>query len=174
MRKDMKRKNDSLVALLAAVLCVCACLVGCERRGTAPAPDAQPASTSVVSRAEVLSTTASIEERAQDQSYQKQLAGIEKEKQRIVKQRAKIEARMAQLREYVKTKKKLPPNATDEQVEAALNGAQKMAWHECIAERKAIVVKEERLYAAAQAAVRQRILRKETDDCALGAVSETK
>ena len=30
MQKDMKKKNDSLVALLGAVLCVCACLVGCD------------------------------------------------------------------------------------------------------------------------------------------------
>ena len=170
----MKREKERLVAPIGAVLCVCAFLLGCEREGAAPASDAQPAATSAVSRAEVRSTTASIEERAQDQAYQKQLVGIEKDKQRIVKRSAKVEARMAQLREYAKTKMELPPDATDEQVEVALNGAQKRAWHECVAERKAIVAEGERLQAAAQAAVRQRILNKKTGDRVQAAVSEAK
>ena len=45
MRKDMKRKNDRLVALLGAVLCACACLVGCERKEAAsPEPPASAVS----------------------------------------------------------------------------------------------------------------------------------
>ena len=53
MRKDMKRKNDRLVALLGAVLCACACLVGCERKEAAsPEPPASAVSNAPAKQAD--------------------------------------------------------------------------------------------------------------------------
>lgn len=159
---------------MGAVLCVCAFLMGCERGGSAPASGAQPATTSTVSRAGTQSASASIEERAHDPEYQKQLRGFGDEMKRIVQDRAKIEARMAPLRDLAK--KEVPSDATDAQVEAELDGNPKKypGWRELVAARKSLAVEEEKLKAAAQAAVARRISRKETDDRAPGAVSETK
>jgi len=176
----MKNVGKRAGALLGAVLCVCACLVGCERgealpSSSSPAQTSQPAATSAVPRAEVRSTTASIEERANDPVYQKQLTGdFGQALQRIGQRRAEIERQMARLREHAK-KKGLPRNATDEQVEAALESGPRRAWRELIAERNACFAEEARLRAAAQATVAQRISRKEQSvERAQGAVPEAK
>lgn len=127
-----------------------------------------------MSRTEVQSTTASIEERANDPVYQKQLAGFEKDRQRIRKQRAVIEAKMARLRAYAKAKKGLPPGVTDEQIEGALDGAPLREWHELVAARKACMAEEEKNHAAARAVVAERISRKKAGIRAQGAVPEAK
>ena len=189
----MRCVNKRAGALLGAVLCVCACLVGCERGVAAPSsrPPASPlqpvtaptascvmeqkaAATSTVSRTEVRSAAATIDERAHDSAYQKRLVGdFRKEWLRIGQRRADIEKQMMRLREHA-TQKGLPPTATDEQVEAALEGGPKRAWGELIIARKACFAEEERLHAAARAAVAQRILRKEDGTRAQGAVPEAK
>ena len=172
MRKDMKRVKKRLVAPMGAVLCVCAFLLGCERGASTPASQSAP--TSTVSRAGVKSTTASIEERAHDPAYQKRLGEFGEGMKRIVQRRAKIEARMAPLRE--RARKALPSGATAAQVEAELEGHPKRypAWRELSDALKSLAVEEGELRAAAQATVARRILRKETDDRASGAVSEAK
>lgn len=172
--------KERAVAPLGAVLCVCACLVGCERKDSTPskppaepaAKSQEPAATSVVSRAEVRSTTASIDERGRDAAYQERLTDeFGKDRQRIGKRLAQIEARMAQLREYAK----MPPDATDEQVEAALEGTPQQEWRERVQARQDCIAEEQRSKAAAQAAVAQRILRQEqTGDRAQGAASAEK
>lgn len=174
MRKDMKKVKERVVAPLGAVLCVCAFLLGCERQETVPASEAQPAATVTDSRAGVQSTTASIEERAQDQAYQKRLKSFGEGMKSIVQQRAKVEARMATLRE--RAKKAVPPGATDAQLVAELEGHPKRypAWRELVAALESLAIEEERLKAAAQATVAQRISRKETESRASGAVSEAK
>ena len=165
MQKNMKRKNDSLVALLGAVLCVCACLVGCERREAAPssppAPEAKPAATSVVSRAD-------------DAAYQEQLKGLIADARKPLARRDRIRALMAQLR--ARAQKALPAGATDEQVTAELeNNPQKYpAWRELVAALKAIPDEVQRNRAAAQSAIRQRILREVADGRAQGAATAEK
>ena len=161
----MKREKDSLVALLGAVLCVCACLVGCERKDTAPSaspvPEAKPAATSVVSR-------------ANDAAYQEQLKEHVSAQRRTMSKRAKIEARIAQLR--ARAKAALPADATDEQVAAELenNPGKYPAWRELDAARKANLAEEEKNRAAAQSAVRQRILREVAEGRAQGAPAAEK
>lgn len=173
----MRYMNDRAVAPLGAVLCVCACLVGCERRGgvpSAPAPGIQPAATSAVARVENRTSAATIDERAHDAAYQKQLGDVGKERHRIIQKRALAERRMEQLR--VRARKALPPGATDAQVEAELeaNPTKYLAWRELVSAWKASVAEEERLNAAMQAAVARRISRKETGNRAQGAVPEVK
>ena len=165
MQKDMKKKNDSLVALLGAVLCVCACLVGCERKDAThsapPASEAKPAATSVVSR-------------ANDAAYQAQVKGFATADLNIHRTRAKIEARIEQLR--ARAKAALPADATDEQVAAELenNPGKYPAWRELDAARKANLAEEEKNRAAAQSAVRQRILREVAEGRAQGAPAAEK
>lgn len=173
--RDMKIRT---VALLGAFLCACACLVGCGQKGDlppapAPTPNEQPAATSTVSHAEV-STTATIEERAHDPVYLEQLAGVERDRQRIMKKRAEIEAKMEQLRAYAKTTKKLPSNATDEQVAAALEGAPLREWYDLVAAMKANIVEDENLNTAAQRVGARRIMRKKAGDRTQGAAPEAK
>ena len=176
----MKNIDKRTGALLGVVLCcICVYLMGCERGETVPssptpAQTSQPAATSAVPRAEVRSTTASIEERANDPVYQKQLAGdFGQALRRIGQRRADIERQLAQLREHAK-KKGLPHNAADEQVEAALESGPKRAWREFIAEKNACFAEEARLRAAAQAAVAERISRKKAGIRAQGAAPEAK
>ena len=166
MQKNMKRKNDSLVALLGAVLCVCACLVGCERKETAPssppAPEVKPAASSGVSRAD-------------DAAYQAQVKGFIENNRRMLDARKDIQARMAELR--ARAKKALPADATEEQVTAELeNNPQKYpAWRELVAALKAIPDEVQQNRVAAQSAIRQRILRESADRRAQGAATaETK
>ena len=157
----MRHIKEIAVAPLGAVLCVCAYLVGCERRETAPSKPPAPAATSSVSRVEVQSKTATIKERANDAAYQKQLDGFVKDRHHIAKRRMKLEARMAQLRE--RAKKALPAGATEEQVLAELenNPRRYPVWRDLVAARDASVDEEKRNLASARAAVARRILRKE-------------
>ena len=165
MRKDMKRKNDRLVALLGAVLCVCACLVGCERKETAPsspsAPEAKPAATSVVSRAD-------------DAAYQAQVKGFIENNRRMLDARKDVQARMAELR--ARAKKALPADATEEQVTAELENNPKKypAWRELVVALNAIPDEVRQNRAAAQSAIRQRILREVADGRAQGAATAEK
>ena len=175
----MRYLKEKTVAPLGAILCVCACLVGCGQKEDAPSapapePKEQPVATSAVSRAEVRSTTASIDERARDAAYQERLAGFEKKKKLIRDKRREIDAKMDRLREYAKKEKKLPPGATDKQVEAALNGAPLREWYDLVAARVVNLKEEEKIHAAAQAAVAQRISRKESDGGAQGAAPAEK
>ena len=166
MQKDMKRKNDRLVALLGAVLCVCACLVGCGRKeepapSASPAPEAKPAVTSVVSRAD-------------DAAYQAQVKKFIADAPRPLVKRDKIRARMDRLRE--RARKALPAGATEEQVTAELenNPRKYPAWRELVAALKAIPDEVERNRAAAQSAIRQRISRESADRRAQGAATAEK
>ena len=150
MQKDMKRKNDSLVALLGAVLCACACLVGCERRepvpSAPPAPEAKPAATSVVSRAD-------------DAAYQAQVTNHIAAQRRTNVARERILTRMEQVRE--RARKALPEGATDEQVKAELenNPRKYPAWRELVAALEKNAEESKSNSAAAQTTIRRRILR---------------
>lgn len=134
-----------LVVPLGAVLCACACLTGCGR-DESPAPAAEP---SAPQKKDI--------SRANDAAYQERLKEFGKDKRRIYESRAKIEAHMAQLREYAR--KSLPEGATDAQVLAELENNPKKypAWRGLAAALKENGLEEERHLAAAQAAVRQRI-----------------
>ena len=162
----MRYVKEKTVAPLGAILCVCACLVGCERRETAPSnpppePEAKPSDTS-------------IEARANDAAYQEKLKGHLADQHRVRERRSKVEARVAKLREIAR--KALPPGATDEQVEAELDGNPRKypEWRERIAALKASFAEEEKLVAEAQATVRQRILRKGSGGGAQGAAPAEK
>ena len=145
----MSKIRYMLVVPMGAVLCACACLVGCGREDSADvAPPAQPGKD--VSR-------------AHDAAYQEQIKEFPQEMRRILKERAKVESRMAQLREFAK--KALPEGATDAQVLAELENNPKKypAWRELVAAMKENDVEQERNRAAAQSAVRQRIQRESAE-----------
>ena len=152
MRKDMKMKNDRLVALLGAVLCACACLVGCERKEftspetSAPAASNAPAAKQAVSR-------------AGDAAYQAQLKGRIAAQRNVDVGREKILARMEQLRE--RARKALPEGATEEQVKAELEGDPRKypAWGELVSALAKNQKELENKKASAYAAIRSRILR---------------
>lgn len=150
MRKDMKRKNDRLVALLGAVLCVCACLVGCERKkAVSPEPPA-PAMTNAPKK---------VASRADDAAYQAQVRDAIAAQQRTNVAHEKILARMKQVRE--RARKALPEGATDEQVKAELEGNPRKypAWGELVAALAKIQEELENKKASASAVIRRRILR---------------
>ena len=164
----MRHIKERAVAPLGAVLCVCACLVGCERRDAASsspasAPKGQPAAT------QKGPSPTSIEARAKDKAYQAMLQGSVGAQRRTLAEREKIESRLARLRE--RARKALPEGATDAQVLAELenNPRKYPAWRELSAAMKANVAEEEKLRAAAQSALRQRILREKTVGGAQGA-----
>ena len=152
MRKDMKRKNDRLVALLGAVLCVCACLVGCERKEAvsseppAPAVTNAPVATQVVSRAE-------------DAAYQAKLKDRFAVQRRTREERRTIQAQIARLR--ARAKKALPEGATEAQVTAEIenNPRRYPGWQEL---NEALTQNDEKVKrdeAATYTLVRRRILR---------------
>lgn len=155
MRKDMKRKNDRLVALLGAVLCVCACLVGCERKeAVSPEPPAPAVSNAPAKK---------VVSRADDPAYQAKLQDHITEQRRTNGARARVLAQMAQVRE--RAKKALPSGATDAQVTAEIEGnPQKYpAWRELAAALEKNTEEIQRSRAAATATVRRRILRETTE-----------
>lgn len=147
----MKRKNDSLVAPLGAVLCACACLVGCERKETVSPEPPAPA----VSNAPAKKVVA----RADDAVYQAQVTNLIAAQRHTNVARARILAQMEQLRE--RARKSLPEGATDEQVKAELenNPRKYPGWRELVAalEKNAEEIKSNS--EAAQATIRRRILR---------------
>lgn len=156
----MKRKNDRLVALLGAVLCVCACLVGCERKEAvspeppAPAVSNAPAAKQVVSRAD-------------DAAYQAGLKEHIAAQQRTSVERERILARMAQLR--ARAKKELPANATDAQVTAELenNPRKYPGWSELAVALEKNAEENKRNNAAARAMVRRRIQREAAEQASV-------
>ena len=157
----MKRKNDRLVALLGAVLCVCACLVGCERKEAAssepPAsnsPSASPAP--VVSNAPAAKQVLS---RAEDAKYQAQVKGRIDAQRRIRDDRAKLLGQREKLR--ARARRGLPPDATEERVTAELMNDPKLSkmWLAVEAALKQNEEQFERNNAEAQAMVRRRIQR---------------
>lgn len=151
MRKDMKRKNDRLVALLGAVLCACACLVGCERKETvSPEPSASAVSNAPAAKAA---------SRTGDAAYQAQLKDLIAAQRNVNVAREKILARMEQLRG--RARKTLPEGATDAQVTAELenNPRKYPGWSELVMALEKNAEENNRNNAAAQAMVRRRILR---------------
>ena len=143
----MKRKNDRLVALLGAVLCVCACLVGCERKESAPPAPA------------VTNASAKAASRLDDPAYRAQVTNLIAAQRRTYVARERILARMEQVRE--RARKALPEGATDEQVKAELesNPRQYPAWRELVAALEQNAEESKRNSAAAQTTIRRRILR---------------
>ncbi|MBQ6340836.1 MAG: hypothetical protein IJI36_16990 [Kiritimatiellae bacterium] len=143
----MKRKNDRLVALLGAVLCVCACLVGCERKESAPPAPA------------VTNASAKAASRLDDPAYRAQVTNLIAAQRRTYVAREQILARMEQVRE--RARKALPEGATDEQVKAELesNPRQYPAWRELVAALEQNAEESKRNSAAAQTTIRRRILR---------------
>jgi hypothetical protein len=150
MRKDMKRKIDSLVALVGAVLCVCACLVGCERKAAVSPEPPAPAMTNAPKK---------VAARADDAAYQAQLKDHIAAQRSVNVAREKILARMEQLRE--RARKALPEGATDEQVKAELEGNPRKypAWGELVAALAKNQEELENKKASAVAAIRRRVLR---------------
>ncbi len=146
----MKRKIDSLVALVGAVLCVCACLVGCERKAAVSPEPPAPAMTNAPKK---------VAARADDAAYQAQLKDHIAAQRSVNVAREKILARMEQLRE--RARKALPEGATDEQVKAELEGNPRKypAWGELVAALAKNQEELENKKASAQAAIRHRILR---------------
>jgi len=148
MRKDMKRKNDRLVALLGAVLCVCACLVGCERKESASSAP------TVTNNAPVKAVS-----RMDDPVYQAQVTNHIAAQRRTNVARERILTRMEQVRE--RARKALPEGATDEQVKAELenNPRKYPAWRELVAALEKNAEESKSNSAAAQTTIRRRILR---------------
>ncbi len=146
----MKRKIDSLVALVGAVLCVCACLVGCERKAAVSPEPPAPAMTNAPKK---------VAARADDAAYQAQLKDHIAAQRSVNVAREKILARMEQLRE--RARKALPEGATDEQVKAELEGNPRKypAWGELVAALAKNQEELENKKASAVAAIRRRVLR---------------
>ena len=146
----MKRKFDSLVALLGAVLCACACLVGCERK-EAVSPEPTPSAMTNAPKKVAL--------RADDAAYQAQLKDHIAAQRSVNVAREKILARMEQVRE--RARKALPEGATDEQVKAELEGNPRKypAWGELVAALAKNQEELENKKASAVAAIRRRVLR---------------
>lgn len=145
----MREKFEKLVAPLGAVLCVFACLVGCERK-EAVSPEPPGAATSAVQRAA---------SRADDPAYQAQVTNHIAAQRNVNVEREKILARMEQMRE--RARKALPAGATDEQVKAELEGNPRKypAWGELVAALAKSQEELENNKASAYATIRRRILR---------------
>ena len=136
-----------MVALLGAVLCVCACLVGCERKESAPSAPA------------VTNAPAKAVSRLDDPAYQAQVTNHIAAQRRTNVARERVRARMEQMRE--RARKALPEGAPDEQVKAELenNPRQYPAWRELVAALEQNAEESKRNSAAAQTTIRRRILR---------------
>ncbi len=147
----MNKIRYMLVVPLGAVMCACACLTGCERNESVSSqkPPEQAPETPV----------ANVVPRSQDAAYQGLLKENVNGKQRIMAERAKIEARIAQLKDHAR--KALPQGATDAQVNAELENNPKKypAWRELNAALRANAAEFERSHAEARSLVRQRIQR---------------
>ena len=155
----MKRINDRLVALLGAVLCVCACLVGCERKeAVSPEPSAPAVSNAAAKQ---------VVSRADDAAYQAGLKDHIAAQQRTSVERERILARMAQLR--ARAKKALPANATDAQVTAELenNPRKYPGWSELAVALEKNAEENKRNNAAARAMVRRRIQREAAEQASV-------
>ena len=151
MRKDMKRKNDRLVALLGAVLCACACLAGCERKEAA---SPEPPATAVTN-----APAKQVVSREDDAAYQAKLQDRRAVQRRTQADREKILALRERLR--ARARKNLPAGATEEQVTAEIEGNPRKypGWQEL---NEALVKngeKAKRDEAATYTMVRRRILR---------------
>lgn len=169
MRKDMKRKNDRLVALLGAVLCACACLEGCERtEEKLPEPPASAApkasvAESATMRADVAAPSAPTAKpkmlRADDAAYQAQLKDCIAAQRRTSAARERILAQMERLR--ARAKKALPANATDAQVTAEIenNPRKYPGWFELVTALEKNTEENKSNQAAARAMIRRRIQR---------------
>ena len=147
----MKRKNDRLVALLGAVLCACACFVGCERKeAVSPEPPAPAASNAPAKQ---------VASRLDDAAYQAQVTNHIAAQRRTNVARDRIFAQMEQLRE--RARKALQKGATEEQVTAELesNPRKYPGWRELVTALEKNAEANKRNHAAAQATVRRRILR---------------
>ena len=169
----MRYLNEKAVAPLGAVLCVCACLVGCGQKedlppAPAPAPKEQPAA------APKEPSPLSIEARAKDKEYQSKLQASVAAQRRTLSERGAIESDIAEMR--ARARKALPEGATEAQVLAELENNPKKypAWRERVAAKKAILAEEQRSKAMAQAAFRQRVLREKSKGRAQDAASEAK
>ena len=169
----MRYLNEKAVAPLGAVLCVCACLVGCGQKedlpsAPAPAPKEPPAA------APKEPPPFSIEARAKDKEYQSELQASITAQRRVQEERAKIESRIAEVR--ARARKALPEGATEAQVLAELENNPKKypAWRELVAAKKANSAEEQRAKAMAQTAFRQRVLREKSKGRAQGAEPEAK
>ena len=151
MRKDMKRKNDRLVALLGAVLCVCAGLVGCGHKEAVPPEPSAPSATNAPAKKAV--------SRTNDTAYQSQLKDHLAAQRNANVERERILVRMEQVRE--RARKALPQGATDEQVTAELenNPRKDPSWGELVVALKKNAEEIKGNKVAAQATVRRRILR---------------
>ena len=169
----MRYLNEKTVAPLGAVLCVCACLVGCgqkEELPSAPAPKPKEPPAAAPKEPPPLS----IEARAKDKEYQSELQASITAQRLVQAERAKIESRIAEVR--ARARKALPEGATEAQVIAELENNPKKypAWRELVAAKKANSVEEQNAKAMAQAALRQRILREKSKGRAQGAAPEAK
>lgn len=151
MRKDMKRKNDRLVALLGAVLCACACLVGCERKEAAlPEPSAPAVTNAPVNQVVSRENDAVYQAKVQDRLAVKRRTQVDHGKILALKERLRARAR-----------KNLPAGATEEQVTAEIEGNPRKypGWQEL---NEALVKngeKAKRDEAATYTMVRRRVLR---------------
>ena len=122
----MKQARDRLAAPLWALLCACACLVGCGREEAVRPPEPPaPAAPAPAARQSA--------SRGDDAAYQAQLRDHLAQARRANVERGKILERMAQMRE--RAKKALPAGATDAQVAAELEGNPRKypAWRELVA-----------------------------------------
>ena len=147
----MKRKNDRLVALLGAVLCVCACFVGCERKEAASPEPPAPAVTNAPAKQAA--------SRTDDAAYQAQLQDRLAVQRRTREERRTILLQIAQLR--ARAKKELPADATEAQVTAELEGNPRKypGWqrlNEALTKNDEKIKRDE---AATYTMVRRRILR---------------
>ena len=147
-------KQGRIAPRVTAVMLLFAAVCGCEKepvaaRQEAPAP------------------------RAQDPVYTQALHRVQTQRRAIAAHRWKVVEQMEAL--VARARKALPADATEEQVRDELQNNPKKypAWRELVAAMRESVKEEEQNLAAAQAAVRQRVMQ-EVKDRAQGASKEAK